>query len=111
MFPHTLFGQPVFKTDFSHQTKGPQAGGLAKDAGTLVQDGLEAFDALGIQRSVNPLRSGRVPSEDAESLGIERMDDIAHRVFVTAHLTRNLRYLLPRRALAHDLATTQFKGL
>jgi hypothetical protein len=74
--------QPLCKTDLGHQLQGPHTGTLAKHAGTLVYEGPEPFEPLGIEGGVGRMRPGGGGREGGEATGVNSVDRIAHRLVV-----------------------------
>lgn len=50
-------GQPLRIADLGGQLERPQTGGLTKEAGTLMQQGAQAFPSLGIEDRSEPVRA------------------------------------------------------
>ena len=103
--------QPFGIRDFSRQGQRPQAGGFAKIARALVQQGAQALGLFLLKSPLNVVRNGRARLETGQSRLIEGPDGIAHGLVTATQLLADAASRRATRIRQQYLAAPHHKGI
>ena len=103
--------QSLLKAYLGGQSQRPQASGLAKAPGTVVQQLPQSFYTLSIERGTYGMRAGGESGQAVQAFLVEGFDGIPYRLVVTAQAASDLGCPFPPGASQDDLATPEDEGV